>query len=112
MAQPSTSPLQLDSFGEDYWSTLPGLLKRTELLAEWSVYRLYNTFTREGAKAYGAKTLEYHTMGDVKVCDECDPFDGRVYNMGQFLPYLPRHFGCRCWWEPHWSESRELPYLV
>lgn len=37
----------------------------------------------------------WHTAGDEKVCDKCEPLDGKIFNKIQDVPDDP-HLKCRC----------------
>lgn len=111
MQMHSPQLLRLNEVGA-YWATQSGIMDRLGMLSQRAVYGIYNTVIRSGAKALGAKMLVYHTEQDDRVCMDCEPFEGREYNMGQFLPYIPRHPGCRCWWEPVWIPERPIEYVV
>ena len=98
-----------------WWQTVSGLKESAKLFSQNAVYSLYNAYIREGAKALGAKQLKYHTepeMTATGTCPYCQPFEGRIYNLGQFLPVVPRHPWCVCWWETLWPEDWKPPYLV
>ena len=36
---------------------------------------------------------------DERTCDWCGEHIGRVYRMGRFMPDLPKHIGCRHFWD-------------
>ena len=49
---------------------------------------------KQAYKDYGVTKVMWVTMDDERVCEECAPRDGKVYD----LDGLPeRHYGCRCW---------------
>ncbi len=43
----------------------------------------------------GVKWVVWHTEHDEKVCEECEPRDGKVYPIDN-IP-SKTHWGCRCW---------------
>lgn len=45
----------------------------------------------------GVRRVRWVTMTDEKVCEECAPRDGQVYDLDD-LP--ERHYNCRCWLDP------------
>ena len=79
--------------------TQAGLDRRADQWGQYSAYKLYNKLVTETAKSYGAKYLLYLTMEIPSVCRLCWPFNRRLYSMGSFKPVIPRHHGCRCWYE-------------
>lgn len=43
--------------------------------------------------------IEFRTMRDDRVDDQCRPFDGVIFNSkGEGRPIMPLHWGCRCKW--------------
>lgn len=49
----------------------------------------------EGLKASGVKEVEWVTQQDEKVCEDCEPLDGQIFDMDD-IPMLPQHYNCRC----------------
>ena len=49
-------------------------------------------------KDAGIRKVRWVTEHDERVCDECGPRDGKVYNIDN-VPPKP-HWGCRCWLAP------------
>ena len=46
----------------------------------------------------GVKKVMWHTQQDEKVCEDCGPLDGEVFDIDS-VPDRP-HWGCRCWISP------------
>ena len=42
--------------------------------------------------------FEWVTQIDERSCDYCDSQSGRIYRFGQFMPEIPAHPNCRCYW--------------
>ena len=53
---------------------------------------------RTAFEAAGIKRVRWHTQEDDRVCTDCEPLDGRIFEINQ-IPPRP-HWGCRCWVEP------------
>lgn len=49
-------------------------------------------------KDAGIRKVRWVTANDERVCDECGPLHGKVYEIDK-VPPKP-HWGCRCWLEP------------
>lgn len=49
-------------------------------------------------KETGVKKLKYNAILDMKACDDCKEYDGKVYEFGK-QPSLPIHPMCRCFYE-------------
>jgi len=45
-------------------------------------------------KAIGVKKVMWVTQGDERVCEECEPLDGRIFDVDKVPP--PPHWKCRC----------------
>ena len=48
-------------------------------------------------RSQGIKQVRWYTMQDERVCGECEPRHGKIYDIDK-LP--ERHYYCRCWLEP------------
>lgn len=49
----------------------------------------------EGFKVSGITRVEWITKKDERVCEECAPRDGQIFDIDK-LPPLPAHYRCRC----------------
>jgi len=86
----------------DFWTSDEGILVRLEDLAWGLDTEVYNNAIQVHVKSNPVLPVvefEYVTEGDERVCPDCDAFSGRRYRVGQFMPQLPRHPGCRCFWD-------------
>ena len=54
--------------------------------------------TIQAFKDAGIKKVIWHTEHDDRVCKDCEPLDGQVFDIDK-IPVKP-HLGCRCWIEP------------
>lgn len=52
----------------------------------------------EAFKAAGIKRVRWNTQDDERVCSDCHPLDGRIFDIDK-VPPRP-HWGCRCWLTP------------
>jgi len=82
----------------EYWKSPEGLQRRIHMIGEGFTFQIVNN----ALQAYGARNrvrgFEWIGSLDERTCDYCDSQIGRQYNLGQFLPSLPAHVGCRCEW--------------
>ena len=84
---------------EGFWVSDAGIKIRFQYLAQLVVVRTYNKAIQVLSKELGIKQFEYTTMRDNRVCAQCSPYDGRRYRTGQFMPFIPRHPSCRCYFD-------------
>jgi hypothetical protein len=84
---------------EDYWSTPEGIQVRLDFLGHDVVWSSYNEASQITLRELGASWVEWVTEITPRTCDYCDRQSGRRYHLGQFVPKLPRHPNCRCWWQ-------------
>lgn len=61
---------------------------------------------------------QWRTAADERVCPECGPLDGMVWEEGAGGPYPPLHVNCRCdraiaWteWRIRWTEEWRLRWV-
>ena len=47
----------------------------------------------------GVQLVEWITQHDERVCAECEPRDGQIFELKD-LPPLPAHYNCRCFIVP------------
>jgi hypothetical protein len=89
----------------DFWKTLKGLVYRLSDLAHHLTWSTLNVGIKEVAAVTDAETgekyqVEWVTMEDDSVCDQCEASAG-VYDSDEpFLPTIPAHVMCRCIWMP------------
>lgn len=82
-----------------FWMTDKGLNVRLQNFSEMVVIRTYNRALQVYGKEAKVAGFTYMTMRDDRVCMVCDPYDGRSYRAGQFMPYIPRHIHGRCYFD-------------
>lgn len=46
----------------------------------------------------GVKKVQWHTQEDEKVCDKCNPLDGKIFDIDKAPPKA--HPNCRCYYVP------------
>ena len=83
----------------DYWKSFEGIVRRCEMLAESLTFQVVNGALQAFGKESKIKAFVWVTVKDDNVCDICKGYHGNYYRLGQFLPSLPAHAGCRCGWE-------------
>jgi len=92
---------------ESYWLSEEGIHLRLEGLANDLGWRTYNGALSMSYKEAGFKKLVWvtniqfpiglHRRGST--CKICFSRNGRVYRVGQFLPRIPVHNSCNCFWD-------------
>jgi hypothetical protein len=82
----------------DFWKSEAGLSARINMLAEQIIWKAFNNAMKAYASESGIKTLEWVTQIDLNTCNYCNGQSGRRYSLGQFMPEMPAHAGCRCHW--------------
>lgn len=95
---------------EGFWLTEQGIDIRLQDLSQLIVTKTYNRALQAYAGETGIKNFAYMTMRDSNVCPICAPNDGKVYRTGQFMPVLPRHIGCRCYWDIFFDMPEVVSY--
>jgi len=73
-------------------------IARTEIINAHAEGQL-DSFEKLGVKELGIKA-EWSTAGDDRVCPECAPNEGRVFDMETARGMIPLHPNCRCSWIP------------
>ena len=95
---------------EDFWKSAKGLLARLADLAHHLTWSSVNTAIREQLAVVeddyqtvtgepSGRKLQWATMGDDLVCDICEGNEGEYELDDDFLPTMPVHVNCRCYWE-------------
>lgn len=69
----------------------------TKQLAQYADNTVFNA-RLDAFKAIGISKVKWVTQGDERVCDECEPLDGKVFEIDK-VPPTP-HWGCRCYIVP------------
>jgi len=83
---------------DDYWKSPEGIRRRVDMLGEDFTFRVVNNSLQVYGKKNEASGFEWVGSIDEHTCNYCDSQIGRQYRLGQFLPRLPAHAGCRCEW--------------
>jgi len=84
---------------EEFWLSEEGILIRLEDLAHDFSFKTYNGALKANFQEAGFKEFEWVTVIDKDTCNYCDSQAGRRYRIGQFLPKMPAHIKCRCFWD-------------
>lgn len=53
----------------------------------------------QAMKDAGVQYVRWHTQEDERVCEDCEPLDGKVFPIDA-MPQIPQHPRCRCWISP------------
>ncbi len=88
---------------EEYWSSEDGILIRLEDLAHEFTFKTYNRALKGYFQDSGIRKLRWVTSMDNLnrgvSCSICEGRNGKVYKSSQFLPRIPVHIGCGCFWD-------------
>jgi hypothetical protein len=84
---------------EEFWSSEEGVLIRLEDLSHDFAFRTYNGALLGAFRESGFKTLKWVGVMDAHICEECEDLNGEEYQTNWFLPRMPRHVKCRCFWD-------------
>lgn len=85
---------------------VPDLKKAERLLNQQVTEKSIEVVDYATVTAYkdrGVKKVKWRTMGDNRVCDECEERDGKIFDIDN-IPQ--KHRGCRCWLEAY-EDRRE-----
>jgi len=92
---------------EEFWLSETGLELRLENLAHELGWKTYNgalqmSYAEAGFKEiFWVTTVQFpigiHRKGST--CKLCFSRNGKRYRIGQFLPRIPAHPGCNCYWD-------------
>jgi len=86
---------------EDFWLSDEGILIRMEDLAHDFTFKVYNGALKGAFREAGIQEFIWvtdYTKGNIP-CNYCDGQNGRPYTSGQFLPKMPAHNKCKCFWD-------------
>lgn len=84
---------------QEFWTSDEGILIRLEDLSHDFVFKVYNGAVRAYAKDAGFKKFKWISVLGLTTCKYCENQHGRIYRVGQFLPKIPAHVGCNCFWD-------------
>lgn len=94
---------------EETWDWVRGTVTRiAEAVYDW-VGEVIGTFTwvlETVELVYPVRFERWQTQADERVCPECGPLDGMVWEEGAGGPYPPLHVNCRCARALAWTEWR------
>lgn len=94
----------LEDASIDYWTSEKGILLRLDMMAEFIVWRTVNNALQIYGSEAGAKYFRWVAELDDRVCPYCESQHDRQFRLGQFMPNLPVHPGCRCFWDVGFEE--------
>lgn len=77
---------------------------RLEMLSQYVVWRTINNALQIYGSEAGAKFFKWISEVDYKICSYCYEQNGRIYRRGQFMPSIPVHPHCRCFWDVGFTE--------
>ena len=84
---------------QEFWTSEEGILIRLEDLAHDFTFKMYNGAVRAYAKDAGFRVFKWVTAIGAWTCRYCLGQHGREYKVGQFMPKLPAHVKCNCYWD-------------
>ena len=74
------------------------VLARTEIISAHAEASI-NAYEEAGLEGLEVD-VEFSTVGDGSVCEECDALSGRVFTIAESRGIIPVHPQCRCGWSP------------
>lgn len=84
---------------EEFWTSKEGILIRLEDLAHDFTFKVYNGATKAYFEDAGFKRFRWVTAVGRWTCKYCLNQNGREYKSGQFIPRIPVHIKCNCFWD-------------
>lgn len=85
---------------EEFWTSDEGILIRLQDLAHDFVFKTFNGAVRGYAKDAGFKKFKWiSVLRAGHTCKYCWNQHNRIYRSGQFMPKIPAHIGCECFWD-------------
>jgi len=88
---------------QEFWSSEEGITIRLQDLSHDFTFKVFNGAIRGYAKDAGFKKFRWITsinnIARGVSCSYCKAQNGREYKSGQFLPKMPAHIGCDCFWD-------------
>ena len=83
--------------------------RRAEMLARTEILRAFNAAQLVEFRNWGVVGVdvlaEYVTAGDSRVCEICQPLEGKIYTLDAAEGVLPKHTSCRCIFIPILKED-------
>ena len=67
-------------------------------LVETEVSRCQSAAFDKFCEETGVKKLKYNSILDSKTCNDCEEYNGKIYDFGKH-PESPRHPSCRCFYD-------------
>lgn len=90
-----------ESFRKAGGRVFPSAQNRMELIARTEIIRAHNQGKMKFHEAAGITVVEWMTMEDERMCNQCGALDGKPFLLSK-LPNQPLHPNCRCTHIPAW----------
>jgi len=84
---------------KEFWTSDEGILIRLDDLAHDFSFRVYNGALQGYFAESGFKRFVWVSALMTTTCKYCRGQNGREYRHGQFLPRMPSHQHCVCFWD-------------
>ena len=85
--------------------------RRAEMIARTEIMRAFNEASLTEMENWGVEGVsalaEFKTAGDDRVCEICQPLEGKIYTIKEARGVLPKHTRCRCIWLPWVAELQK-----
>ena len=82
--------------------------RRAEMLARTEIIRAHHLATIQEYRNWGLEGVrvqaEWSTAGDDRVCERCQPLEGKLFTLDEIEDKIPLHPQCRCIALPHIKE--------
>ena len=79
-------------------ATKSSLKHWTDMVKQYAI-EVVDEATVTALRDYGVEKVMWMTERDERVCDDCEPLDGKIFRLEE-LPEKP-HIRCRCWIVPY-----------
>lgn len=86
--------------------------RRAQMIARTEIIRAHHQATIQEYKNWGLEGVtvkaEWSTVGDNRVCKQCESMDGHRFTLAQIENMIPAHVSCRCIALPYKTESKRV----
>lgn len=90
--------ISVNKIKENIEATFNSSAYNAKRLTITEISRCQNKAFDRFAEEVGIKKVKYNAILDLKLCDDCKQYDGKIYEFNKKIE-LPRHPMCRCYYE-------------
>jgi SPP1 gp7 family putative phage head morphogenesis protein len=85
--------------------------RRAQMLAHTEMHRAYHKATIQDYRNWASEGViakaEWKTVGDNRVCDQCNALEGKIFSLDEIEGMIPLHPECRCIALPYIEELQK-----